>query len=977
MRMAGISQKISREEIFPLLARNVLSHGYVGWESSGHPTEFLILLTRYVKQARELSALAGADATIRVSNCNEAGPLLHIIGYKVRLECGRSNTSLITADPERAFITVDSGFPLPALEHALQGGPAFVHRFPNSRAPILFQESDWTHLSSHSTGQLVDALLGDPLVARLYWALSRNDSETRLALLNTVGLSALVPVAPGLDLYGSQLSIGSGHVVVPGGTSAEAAWKDLVGASPGTPKEFVPLLFRRDKSWLVSYFDAFSRISQEQQAHFIEGGHLKRFYEAYRSVDLSNDAARPMFRPAPALLLLLTRARFDESGQPYVPGGLAVWKEILRQKTRSKTIREWRKRSAHWERPEQLLEAMFAFSRLDIDSGPLQVYLALSDIDSVRPPEKRLSPKTVRLLANRFADLSDQYLIFREFPELSNESMVRFVTVADSLDRIPNHVLRGNAMGTFQANVGLWQILGRQGQIPVAQLDDTWRRMVDLYASINSSPQLFDAGRDSLQIMLMASTGKSYITQDELLDLLAGPAQTSPEGQRMHREVASAMRAAMDGQRLVTLDSLLALGAGLQQMAHGQAKADDLLPMAGALREFEMPRPIFSSAERTEWAPGVYNNRHTDLEMKTDLARMIKSSPSAGQLEEARGHLTSFLRDTLVGLNYAYYEPPGAQLLRNNPLFVRSHDFSGDTILGIEHVWQAPELFGQGAPAGGGAHLVGSLADLPYVLAEVEQDFISPENVQALIWKEMVPGLMVSSTLPRWWNVTPSQVHAITLYQKAGEELLTAAAHDEELRAKVTPILRDRMSPQVYERVEVGLRSGQVAETLPRMLPADTFYLAAEYRQKYPGSVGSFGAAGQELDGLLREHADLSWEHLSERFGTPHPILAHGYALELLNVKPFPALSGYSSRLLAETWDSSNLYWARLADEMNYSPVTLNRLVPELTRRMVEKIAATDLEDWPAVLRAMREAGDEFRQGKLAALPPRVVVVSH
>ena len=75
-----------------------------------------------------------------------------------------------------------------------------------------------------------------------------------------------------------------------------------------------------------------------------------------------------------------------------------------------------------------------------------------------------------------------------------------------------------------------------------------------------------------------------------------------------------------------------------------------------------------------------------------------------------------------------------------NPLFVRSHDFSGDTVAGVEQVWQASQLFGEGSPAGGGAHLVGSLADLPYVLAEVEQDFIAPENVQALIWRELVPG---------------------------------------------------------------------------------------------------------------------------------------------------------------------------------------------------------------------------------------------
>ena len=54
---------------------------------------------------------------------------------------------------------------------------------------------------------------------------------------------------------------------------------------------------------------------------------------------------------------------------------------------------------------------------------------------------------------------------------------------------------------------------------------------------------------------------------------------------------------------------------------------------------------------------------------------------------------------------------------------------------------------------------------------------------------------------------------------------------------------------------------------------------------------------------------------------------------------------------------------------MGYSPVMLNRLVPELTRHMITKIFATDLEDWPALLRAMQETGDEFRQGKIS-LPP-------
>src|SRR5260370_12232876 len=59
LRMAGISQKISPEEVAPLLARNVFQLGYGGPQPKGRPTEFPLLLIRYVQQARDLSALGG------------------------------------------------------------------------------------------------------------------------------------------------------------------------------------------------------------------------------------------------------------------------------------------------------------------------------------------------------------------------------------------------------------------------------------------------------------------------------------------------------------------------------------------------------------------------------------------------------------------------------------------------------------------------------------------------------------------------------------------------------------------------------------------------------------------------------------------------------------------------------------------------------------------------------------------------------
>src|SRR6266853_3409665 len=222
--------------------------------------------------------------------------------------------------------------------------------------------------------------------------------------------------------------------------------------------------------------------------------------------------------------------------------------------------------------------------------------------------------------------------------------------------------------------------------------------------------------------------------------------------------------------------------------------------LAGELREFEMPRPIFTGSERTEWAAGVYNNRHTDLQMQTDLSKVLKSTPSRAQLEEARGQLTPFLRDTLVGLNYAYYEPPGAQVLHNNPLFVRSHDFTEISVVGTEQFWQTPTLLGVGSPAGGGAYLMGSLTDLSYALASTEQDFIAPENVQALIWKELVPDLLVSATLPLCWTVSTTELHAVALYQRSGEEILSAFVKDTQVRVKVVSILSERMTPQRLER---------------------------------------------------------------------------------------------------------------------------------------------------------------------------------
>ena len=413
---------------------------------------------------------------------------------------------------------------------------------------------------------------------------------------------------------------------------------------------------------------------------------------------------------------------------------------------------------------------MGSVSRVNLLNSPLPIFLTVNEIDRRRPSDHRLTPATVKLLADKFGKYNEKYPVLAEFPALTNASIARFLAVTEAVDKISDHNVRSNAMGIYQSNLGIWQILARQGEIPEATLTESWLRSIEPFATVKTSVQLFDAGRASLGEIIRAAAGKSDLTQDEVIALLAGPSQLSPEGQQVKQEIAQRIRTVMDDQRLLSLDTLFALGDGLNRMAQGQSAPENLLARAQELREFEMPRPFFTNTERSEWAAGLYNTSHATLQMRTDLAKVIKGPSSPAELADARGELAPLMRDTLVGLNYAYYEPPSAQALHNNPLLVRSHDFTGEMTSGAQQSWQVPRVFGRGWTASGGAHLTGSLADLPYVLAQMEQDFTVPENVQALIWDEMVPGLMSSALVSRWWGVTRPEVHAVMLYQKIWRE---------------------------------------------------------------------------------------------------------------------------------------------------------------------------------------------------------------
>ena len=226
-RMTAVSRKAGPDDLLPFMARNVVIDGYQRRQGQDpQPTEYLKLIKSYLDQARELKELAGSNGMIRVNGCQDIAPLLKAIGFRFRNPCGPTAT-VETDDPRKAFLTVDSGFPITEMEEDLRAGKPFTFAYHSFEVPVIFTPRDW----NNSDKDFVNALLDDPQLSRLYWAFSRLEEGTREQLRKAPGLTALLPHAAVLDFYGSHLYVRNGRVVVPGGRAAEDAWKSLVGAS--------------------------------------------------------------------------------------------------------------------------------------------------------------------------------------------------------------------------------------------------------------------------------------------------------------------------------------------------------------------------------------------------------------------------------------------------------------------------------------------------------------------------------------------------------------------------------------------------------------------------------------------------------------------------------------------------------------------------------------------------------------------------
>ncbi len=952
-RMAALSPDIAPADLLPALGRNVITNGYQA-SSSGEalePTEYMKLLTRYVSQARELAKLAGDKKAIRIETCDsaETGELLRVLGYRMRGGCG-SDVVLETVNASRAFLTIDSGFPVSQLEQALRTNRPFTYEYRATRVPVLYGADYWLKAKDRETGDFIDAYLGDPSMCRLYIGLAKLDPETAEMLRQSTPMPRLKAFAHVLDFFGQMFEIRNGKAVVPGGARSAAAWAEIVGENPDKGSEFFSKLIARDDGWAASYFDALARLNGPVQDYFTEPGRLKRFYGAIRGRVTSPGPARPVFRSNTDLMLLTTRLYLDADGRPHIPGSLEVWKSLFTNHPHGKYDAKLTRSAANWKEPDDVVEALFGLCRKAMENEPLKIYMALSDLDRRR--QKPLESATVDRLARDFHGYAAQYTLFSECPLLSDKTIVDYLDTAQSVSKIGDALLRSDTAGSMQGLTGLWQIFCRQGAIADGQADGSLDAVLTGFAKVRNNRDLFETAAAGVRTLLKATGAKDGASpQERMMELLAGGGANDPDAQS---QVIQDMVRIFEAQRLVSLDALFELADSLDR---GKPNTALLNRLAARISELQPPRASLTAPEKNSFSFGYWAERHIDGERKLNLkAAVERAGNDPAKMREIRGALAPLLRDTLVGLNYVHYAPPGAQILLTNPAFVRSHDFLG--MQGATSTWRYTEVAGNGWPASAGGRLVGSLAGLPYALADAEQNFMVPAREQALIWGDLAPQMILSAKIPRWWTVTPAQMHWVGLHMRYAETLMAQAALDPKRRAEVTSLLELQAQPARVRKVTDLLEQGEVHAALESVTPSEMFALA----QRELPHDNSAGPLATEIRRIQKDSPDrINYVAISHAFGTPKPTLTNSYRPELLYLRTFPTLMGYSSRIMAESWESTILYWAALADEVHIAPSQLNVLIPEWTQKTVETIFATHLEDWPALLRSMRTVGEDLR----------------
>ena len=422
--------------------------------------------------------------------------------------CG-SDVVLETVNATRAFLTIDSGFPLAELEQALRTNRPFTYDYQPTQVPVLYGPEYWLSAQGEDSGRVHRPVPRRSVaVPPLPGPVEARSGNRRRTAQGACPSAASGPSRTCSISSAACSEIRNGKAVVPGGAAPRAAWADLVGRHPRPGRRVLRKAGRQGRRLA-------GQLLRCAAAHRRPGAGLPDRAGAHEA--LLHGPARPGHQPRPGAPRLPLQHRHDAADHAAARGRRrqAAHSRAASKSGRSLFINhphgkydgKLTKAADGWKDPDDVLEALFGLSP---QGGGER---AAQDLHGAQRPgspsgASRSSRRRSTGWRATYRYYGAQYRASqRSARALATRPSSQFLDTADGHQRrSATTALRADAAGTLQALVGAVADL-RAGRADSAERGrrDAGAASSTPFADVKNARDLFDAGRGGVKLLLKAT----------------------------------------------------------------------------------------------------------------------------------------------------------------------------------------------------------------------------------------------------------------------------------------------------------------------------------------------------------------------------------------------------------------------------------------------------------------------------------------
>jgi tetratricopeptide (TPR) repeat protein len=833
------------------------------------------------------------------------------------------------------------------IQEALQSGKPYTLEIPYEWAAIYPNEKLWreVYAGNDGPGGFAMALLRMPKMARLYVGINSLDKQTVGALLSGLSLKILLDkYADEMHLFAAAFALQGGHVVVPGGTRAEAIWASLVGEGPAQPGVFFRALLERDEGKMLAFFFVLSQLDRPHQAFFTANlSRTSQFFKVFAESDeirsgfsrfASETTFTDFFRSVP----------LDGEGHVDFPGSGEVWTVAKGHSSGETQTTKMMKKVSKAVAPDvedELLLRMAKTRYKDkvVRHSELENFLAVARIDAHRV--KPMDEQSALLLAQSYSEFSSAYPYFTDITELGSSDYSQFF---NAVERINTHnVLEANLqLGQLHSLVEWICLLRRRQVIGGEEAAKLFRDVVARFGSAESPAAYTVASVESVRAILgfCKPTEKNTSADDKVRWCFLG--SEAKEGSRRSIE----FQRVLEIQKAPTLEAMFAIyAAAASRSPKGPLEAAAIEKIANGLPAVELPKATKISGKEKEsilrYDPAPVHKVVSQLTQKA--AKNKANSKDIEKLcEELIAELQPQVSLALAGPVYAYFLRPEDLVVSEDALLLRKHHyFSFDST--SDHKQVLPESIFFADSQGAGSYFVGGFA----------QFGAASGAAAGRNWKttgpagnEAIAAQIAAIRGTVWDRLEESDQRLVGLRTMVAREWIAESAGRPEEFSALSEETMGLLSLTRRADLLTGIESRNWRKVWEAVTLPDLFALGGKYLERYktdpwlsPATAALRSAARSNDGSRLYVLGAVSFHS----FGCSHPHLQADAPYEEYERHMFPVD-------IAERMAEFKIFLVFQADSMGLGPAALDRVAEALAAKAFRNAKMSDFKDWRSLM---------------------------